>query len=98
MKLPHLYQVEIIGSHKARFDFYDEFIGFQEGTDLEKLIGKERYETVSSLDEGIERMAKEKYVFLWTKETMDYLLQKNCSFSTLKGILKYIKYETHTDS
>ena len=59
---------------------------FQDSTkDVERLISKERYETVSSLDAGIERMAREKYAFLWTRETMDYLLAKNCTFTTLKG-------------
>ena len=59
---------------------------FQDSTkEVERLISKERYETVSSLDAGIERMAREKYAFLWTRETMDYLLAKNCTFTTLKG-------------
>ena len=53
--------------------------------DVERLISKERYDTVTSLDEGIDRMAREKYAFLWTRETMDYLLAKNCTFTTLKG-------------
>ena len=34
-------------------------------------------------------MAKEKYVFLWTKETMDVLLAGNCTFATLKGNKKF---------
>ena len=31
----------------------------------------------------------EKYVFLWTKETMDVLLAGNCTFATLKGNNKF---------
>ena len=54
------------------------------------MIAKDRYETVKSLEEGIERMAREKYVFLWTPETMDYLISKNCTFTTLKG--EYVPY------
>ena len=53
------------------------------------MIAKERYTTVGSLEEGIEKMAKEKYVFLWTKETMDVLLAGNCTFATLKGNKKF---------
>ena len=64
----------------------------QDGTDVERLIDKERYETVSSLEEGIERIAKGKYVFLWTKETMEYLLAKNCTFTTLKGNIFNVEY------
>ena len=59
---------------------------FQESRkEVDQLIAKERYTTVGSLEEGIEKMAKEKYVFLWTKETMDVLLAGNCTFATLKG-------------
>ena len=63
---------------------------FQESRkEVDQLIAKERYTTVGSLEEGIEKMAKEKYVFLWTKETMDVLLAGNCTFATLKGNDKF---------
>ena len=63
---------------------------FQESRkEVDQLIAKERYTTVGSLEEGIEKMAKEKYVFLWTKETMDVLLAGNCTFATLKGNKKF---------
>jgi len=65
-------------------------IFFQESRkEVDQLIAKERYTTVGSLEEGIEKMAKEKYVFLWTKETMDVLLAGNCTFATLKGNKKF---------
>ena len=40
-------------------------------------------------------MAKEKYVFLWTKETMDVLLAGNCTFATLKGNEKFVCFTFH---
>ena len=69
---------------------------FQESRkEVDQLIAKERYTTVGSLEEGIEKMAKEKYVFLWTKETMDVLLAGNCTFTTLKGNKKFDWFTFH---
>ena len=56
------------------------------------MIAKDRYEPANTVAEGIERMERENFVFLWPKETMDLLLSKNCKFTTLKGNDEYVEY------
>ena len=54
---------------------------------LERKIFDERYQFVDSIEEGVQRMEKGNYVFLWAPDSMNYWIGNNCNFTSIKYIV-----------
>ena len=67
---------------------YELFQSLKGGSDLHKKIYAERYETVKTVDEGLQKALDDPgYAFIWATAVLDSMVGHTCNYVAIKEIV-----------